>query len=51
MNRDSDELMDDDISDYFDDMALCGACGHYYCTCCGCDCLFEDCEEEDEDDK
>ena len=51
MSRDSDELMDDDILDYFDDTALCSVCGRYYCTCCGCDCLFEYYGEDDEEDE
>lgn len=38
--------------EYYSDTAQCGACGGYYCTCCGCDCMFgdiyEDYVEEDE---
>lgn len=33
---------DEEFFDIFDDMAECGACGHWYCTCCGCDCWMED---------
>lgn len=38
---------DDDILEYFDDTAVCPACGAIYCTCCGCNCL-DDLYEEDE---
>jgi len=41
---------DDGILEYFDDTAECPACGAYYCTCCGCDCLnrlYDDYEEDE----
>lgn len=49
-----DDLFTDDgedggILDYFDDTAECPACGAYYCTCCGCNCLDLYYEMEDEE--
>ena len=43
------ELLDDTILEYFGDVALCGVCGHYYCTCCGCDCWLGFYEEEEDE--
>ena len=44
-----DEYTEDYYEDWFDDTAKCAFCGHYYCTCCGCDCWMDDFDDEEED--
>lgn len=41
----SDEELEEDLLAEMD-LAKCIACGAYYCTCCGCDCWYEEDEED-----
>lgn len=47
LDKDYTEEMYDDFNDYdlYDDAEICTICGSIYCSCCGCDCLFEDLED------
>lgn len=46
--EDDDDFMDEYEDTFESDTAMCGLCGRYYCTCCGCDCWWSD--DEDEED-
>lgn len=51
MLYDEEEFDLDLEEDWFDletDTAICNLCGYSYCLCCGCDCLFEENEDLEE---